>query len=275
MPSSSDSTNHHTGVHRGDYWKYHAGQGLSSGDAKATTTNSQQQVENSKLMGRAKVWQHQEKTTSAYWSCDGAEEEGEPPEAASGGSSQVQEDSTPSAYDNLYGDSLLHTMEKVPTNRVDSVSPGTTVGMCDAEVDQEEVRKAGDSSSSWSSCEVLPLDENNDDLVATSPDIPPKKSKMMTLTQKAEKEIHNTDDHEDNEGEGNDDMHHPSSWASCSVISISPLSTGSSEVFLPSGPPDVQLQESQLKSRDTHSLVANLKQQMAQQKAEYRSRIER
>uniref|UniRef100_A0A087X486 Si:ch211-247j9.1 n=1 Tax=Poecilia formosa TaxID=48698 RepID=A0A087X486_POEFO len=56
---------------------------------------------------------------------------------------------------------------------------------------------------------------------------------------------------------------------------ISPLSTGSSEVFLPSGAPDLQVQESHLESRDTHSLLAKLRQQMAQQKAEYQNRIER
>ncbi|PWA24385.1 hypothetical protein CCH79_00011947 [Gambusia affinis] len=49
----------------------------------------------------------------------------------------------------------------------------------------------------------------------------------------------------------------------------------SSEVFLPSGAPDLQVQESQAESRDTHSLLVNLRQQMVQQKAEYQNRIER
>ncbi|KAM4726911.1 rho GTPase-activating protein 24-like [Anableps anableps] len=274
LPSSSESINHHTGGNRGDYNKYHAGQGPSSVNGQATTTNPHLQAESSK-QGTIVGWQHQEKAASGYWSCSGAEEEGGVLEAASGGSSQAQEDSTPSAYDNLDRASLSHTMVNVPTEMFDSNSPRTNAGMSEAEVDQEELGEAGDSSSSWSSCEVLPLDESNDDLRAVSPDIPPKRSKILPLSQRTGKESHDTDNHEDKGGEGNGAMHHPSSWASCSVVSISPLSTGSSEVFLPSVAPDLQLQESHLESRDTHSLVAKLRQQMAQQKAEYQSRIER
>uniref|UniRef100_A0A3B5MNK4 Rho-GAP domain-containing protein n=1 Tax=Xiphophorus couchianus TaxID=32473 RepID=A0A3B5MNK4_9TELE len=180
-----------------------------------------------------------------------------------------QEDSTPSVYDNLDRASLSHTLENVPTENFDSDSPGTNVGMCEAEVDRAELGKAGDSSSSWSSCEVLPLDESNDDLGVSSPDIPPKRSRMLPLSQRTEQEICDKDAHD-----GNSAKQHPSSWASCSVISISPLSTGSSEVFLPSGAPDLQVQESHVESRDTNSLLANLRQQMTQQKAEYQNRIE-
>uniref|UniRef100_A0A3B3V2C9 Rho GTPase-activating protein 22-like n=1 Tax=Poecilia latipinna TaxID=48699 RepID=A0A3B3V2C9_9TELE len=185
-----------------------------------------------------------------------------------------QEDSTPSVYDNLDRASLSHTLENVPTENFDLDSLGINVGMCETEVDQAELGMAGDSSSSWSSCEVLPLDKSKDELGVSSPDIPPKRSRMLPLNQRREQEICDKDDHEDNGVEGNGAKQHPSSWASCSVISISPLSTGSSEVFLPSGAPDLQVQESHLESRDTHSLLAKLRQQMAQQKAEYQNRIE-
>ncbi|XP_007563965.1 rho GTPase-activating protein 22-like [Poecilia formosa] len=273
LPSSSESINHHPGRHKGDFYKYHSGQGSSSANAQATTTNPQLQTESSNQ--GAMGWQRQEKAASASWSCRGAEEEGEVPEAASGGSSQAQEDSTPSVYDNLDRASLSHTLENVPTENFDLDSPGINVGMCETEVDQAELGTAGDSSSSWSSCEVLPLDKSKDELGVSSPDIPPKRSRMLPLNQRREQEICDKDDHEDNGVEGNGAKQHPSSWASCSVISISPLSTGSSEVFLPSGAPDLQVQESHLESRDTHSLLAKLRQQMAQQKAEYQNRIER
>ncbi|XP_014856961.1 PREDICTED: rho GTPase-activating protein 22-like isoform X1 [Poecilia mexicana] len=273
LPSSSESINHHPGRHKGDFYKYHSGQGSSSANAQATTTNPQLQAKSSNQ--GAMGWQCQEKAASASWSCRGAEEEGEVPEAASGGSSQAQEDSTPSVYDNLDRASLSHTLENVPTENFDLDSPGINVGMCETEVDRAELGTAGDSSSSWSSCEVLPLDKSKDDLGVSSPDIPPKRSRMLPLNQRTEQEICDKDDHEDNGVEGNGAKQHPSSWASCSVISISPLSTGSSEVFLPSGAPDLQVQESHLESRDTHSLLAKLRQQMAQQKAEYQNRIER
>ncbi|MEQ2166432.1 hypothetical protein GOODEAATRI_028020, partial [Goodea atripinnis] len=277
LPFSSESINHHTDEHRGDYYKYHVGQGPSSANAQATTTNPQLQAEISQqgtIIGWAKGWQHTEKAAFVYWSCNGAEEKGDAPGAASGGSSQAQEDSTPSAYDNLDRASLSHSMENVPIEKCDSDSPGTNAGMCEAELDQGQLGRTGDSSSSWSSCELLPLDENNDDLGAVSP-IPPKISKMCPLSLKTKKKSHDEDDNEDSGGSGNGGMHQPKSWASCSVISISPLSTGSSEVFLPSGPPDLQLQESHLELRGTPSLVATLRQQMAQQKAEYQSKIER
>uniref|UniRef100_A0A096MEU4 Si:ch211-247j9.1 n=1 Tax=Poecilia formosa TaxID=48698 RepID=A0A096MEU4_POEFO len=230
-----------------DHSRYHSGQGSSSANAQATTTNPQLQTESSNQ--GAMGWQRQEKAASASWSCRGAEEEGEVPEAASGGSSQAQEDSTPSVYDNLDRASLSHTLENVPTENFDLDSPGINVGMCETEVDQAELGTAGDSSSSWSSCEVLPLDKSKDELGVSSPDIPPKRSRMLPLNQRREQEICDKDDHEDN--------------------------TGSSEVFLPSGAPDLQVQESHLESRDTHSLLAKLRQQMAQQKAEYQNRIER
>ncbi|KAM4547344.1 rho GTPase-activating protein 24-like [Fundulus diaphanus] len=276
LPSSSDSINHCSGGQTGDRYKYHADQGPFSANAQATTTNPQLQAESSKqgaIMGRGKGWRHQEEAPTAYWSCNGGEDE--VPEAASGGSSQAQEDSTPSAYDNLERASLSHMVENVPTEYFDSDSPRANVGTCVADEAQKELGNAGDSSSSWSSCEVLPLDENNDDLGAASPDVPPTRSNMLPLSQKAETGICDEDDHKDNGGGGTCEMHHPSSWASCSVISISPVSTGSSEVFLPSGPPDLQLREPHLELGDTHSLVAKLRQQMAQQKAEYQSRIER
>ncbi|XP_038155572.1 rho GTPase-activating protein 24-like [Cyprinodon tularosa] len=272
LPSSTESIKPHAVGHRGDYNKYHNGQGSSSANAQAATTNSELQGGSSRqgmVLGWDEGWPHPENTSSAYWSVKRAEEEGDVQEVASRSSSQAQEDSTPSAYDNLDRTSLSHAMQNVPMEKSGSPAPGTNAEMCEAGVDQG-LGKEGESSSSWSSCEVLPLDENNDDLGADSPYIPPKRSKMLPLGQKRKRESHDKDDHEDHV-----DTHHPSSWASCSVISFSPLSTGSSEVFLPSGPPPLQLQESHLEMRENHPLVAKLRQQMAQQKAEYQSRIER
>lgn len=136
------------------------------------------------------------------------------------------------------------------------------------ETSESAAEQAGESSSSWSSCEVLPLDEGGDDVGAVGPENAMKTPEKLPLIEKAEQETI----HKDNR---NINTHHPNSWASGSVLSVSPLSTGSSEVFLPSGPSDLQVPVTSSETRSNYSVVAKLRQQMAQQKVEYQRKIER
>lgn len=225
-------------------------------------------------MDWAKAWPGSGEIDAGFWASGAAEEGPAVPEAVSGGSSEAQENSTPSAYDNLDRVSLHQRME----------ATGGHIGVCEEGAEQEEVGQTRDSSSSWSSCEVLPLDESAD--MKVSPDVTPKKSKRLSSNQLPEQENSYVDRHEDNnnnfedeedDDEGNDDsIHPPNSPASGSVLSDSPLSTGSSEVFLPSGHPDVQgPSKPQSQPEEGHSLLAELQKQMAQQKAEYQARIQR
>uniref|UniRef100_A0A8C8DWV6 Si:ch211-247j9.1 n=1 Tax=Oryzias sinensis TaxID=183150 RepID=A0A8C8DWV6_9TELE len=186
------------------------------------------------------------------------EEVGVVPEAASGGSSEAQEDSTPSAYDNLDRASLDPPMEIATC--ATNFSEGH-VGTSALEVDKPETKQ----STPWSSAEILPFDESSEDVEADIPGLSTKKPKEFSSCEKPEKteDLHNND------------TPHPNSPASCSALSDSPLSTGSSEVFLPSAPPNLQEAEHLCASRDAHSLVAKLQQQMVQQKTEYQTRIER
>ncbi|XP_070412081.1 rho GTPase-activating protein 24-like isoform X2 [Nothobranchius furzeri] len=235
----------------------------------ASTAHLQQQDRSKSITptGEPNVWPSLEKAASVLLSCKGAEAN-LGPETASGGSSEAQGDSTPSPYDNLDRASLRQTTKNVPVGKFDTNSPGSRERTSESEVvpeEPEEAEQGGDSSFSWSSFEVLPLNEGGDDVRA-----PPKTPERLPSCQKAEED--NVD--EDNCGDDcDDDVHQPNSWASCSELS--PLSTGSSEVFLPSGAPHVQGPEPQLELRKTHSLVAKLRQQMAQQTAEYQNRIER
>ncbi|KAM7374012.1 hypothetical protein PAMP_006690 [Pampus punctatissimus] len=227
LPSTSQPLQHQADRHN-DYHQHHAGQGSSAANVQTSTTSLQPQdplPDSSKsismLSGRAKAWPGLEEAGSSFWSSGAAEaveEESAVPEAASGGSSEALEVSTPSAYDNLDKVLLCQRMENVTGGHLENNV---------AEVELEAAGQTGDSSSSWSSCEVLPLDESSDAVGGVSPDI------------------------------------------------NSPLSTGSSEVFLPSGPPDLQGPEPQSQPRDAHSLLGELQQQMAQQKAEYQARIHR
>lgn len=229
-------------------------------------------------MGWTKVWSGRGEASSAFWSSAGAEEEGAVPETASGGSSEVQEESTPSAYDNLSRVSLHPPMMDVTDGHLKMSSSGGHIGTGDDEAELEEVEHMRDSSS-WSSCEVLPLDESSDDVGVVSP----VRNGGLPSNQEAEKENGVKDDHEDSnedddensDTDHDDHIHHPNSPASGSVRSGSPLSTGSSDVFLPSGSPDLQGAEDHLQPRDTHSLLDELRQRMAQQKSEYQTRIQR
>lgn len=225
-------------------------------------------------MGWAKAWPSPEKENCGFWSSVGGEGDSGMPETASGGSSEAQEDSTPSAYDNLDKLSLQTTTEDVPGGHFETNFPKGHIGACEKEAEEEEVVQTRDSFSSWSSCEVLPLEENSDAAGAASPGISPKKPDGLPSEQVAGEEDGDKvkiDDHEVKEGDEN----HPNSLASCSVFSDSPLSTGSSEVFLPSGPQEQQGSEPLLQPRDTHTLLAELRQQMVQQKTEYQARIQR
>ncbi|XP_044077493.1 rho GTPase-activating protein 24-like isoform X2 [Siniperca chuatsi] len=266
LPSSSQPLQHHSDRHNIDYHQHHAGQGPSP----------------------AKAWSGPGEADAGFWSSGAAEEEGAVPEIASGGSSDAQEDSTLSAYDNLDRVSQHQRMEDVTGGHLENNDPGGHIGTCDEEAELEEAGQTRDSSSSWSSCEVLPLDESSDAVGAVSLDRSPERPKSLPSSQVAEEQNSDNDDHEennndndedcyddDNDADDDDDVHHPNSPASCSVLSDGALSTGSSEVFLPSGPPDLQVPEPQSQPRDTRSLLAELQQQMAQQKAEYQARIQR
>ncbi|RVE64141.1 hypothetical protein OJAV_G00143380 [Oryzias javanicus] len=195
------------------------------------------------LKGWGKRWSGLQDPTA--WSSDGTEEEmGVVPETASGGSSEAQEDSTPSAYDNLDRASADPPVE-IPARHF---SEGL-VGTPEAEVEKPETKQ----STPWSSGEMLPFD----DVEADTPDPPPEKPPEPEQTGDQEETLH------------------PNSPASCSALSDSPLSTGSSEVFLPSAPPDLQEAELRFDTKETQSMVAKLQQQMVQQKTEYQARIER
>lgn len=204
-------------------------------------------------------------------------------ETVSRGSSEAQEDSVLSTYDNLHSMSPLQIKEDVSGHDPEATDPGD-VGTPE-EQDRQEAGQKRDSSSSWSSCEVLPLDGSDDAVAAVHGDMSPKRWERLHSSQVANEEDSHRDEHEDksnddddgdDEDEGGDDnMYYPNSPASCSVPSNSPLSTGSSEVFLPSSPPDLQGPEAPSQPRDAHSLLAELRQQMAQQRAEYQARIQR
>ncbi|KAI3374017.1 hypothetical protein L3Q82_022573, partial [Scortum barcoo] len=284
LPTSSQ---HHSDRHNVDYHQHHDGQRPSSAKVQASTTSLQVQdplPDSSKprtvLMGWAKAWPGPEEVDAGFWSSGAAEEECAVPETASGGSSDAQENSTLSAYDNLDRASLMcHRMENVTSGHFETNDPGSHVQ--DFEEKAEVVEEEGqtrDSSSSWSSCEVLPLDESGNAEGALSPDMSPKRPSRLPSGQEAEKENNDREDSDDkveDDNEDDDDIHHPNSLASGSVLSVSPLSTGSSEVFLPSGPPEIQGPEPRPQPSNAHSLLADLRRQMAQQKAEYQVRIQR
>ncbi|XP_022594409.1 rho GTPase-activating protein 24-like [Seriola dumerili] len=282
LPSSSQSPQHH---------QHHAGQGPSPANAQASTTSLQLQdplPDTSKprltLMGWAEAWSGPGEADAGFWSSSAAEEAAAVPETASRGSSEAQEDSTPSAYDNMDRVALHQRMEDVPGGAFETNNPGGRIGTCEEEAELQEAGQTRDSSSSWSSCEFLPLDKSGDAARAVSPDMSPEKPKRLPSSQVAEEENsakhghednNNNDDDEDGDDDDDDGIHHPNSPASCSVLSDSFLSTGSSEVFLPSGPPNFQGPEPESQPREAHSLLAELQKQMAQQKAEYQARIQR
>lgn len=175
---------------------------------------------------------------SAFWS-SGAGEGG-----ASAASSEALEDSTLSTYDNL--SVCLQPGQEVGAEHLD---PEGHVGSS-----EEEGQKRG--SPSWSSCEILPLNESEDaaDVAAPEPEEPGRRNSA-------------------DEGEGEEEAFYPTSPASCSAPSDVSLSTGSSDVFLPSAPPDLQGPETPTQPSDAQSLLSKLQQEMGQQRAEYQAKI--
>ncbi|XP_051732620.1 rho GTPase-activating protein 24 isoform X2 [Ctenopharyngodon idella] len=156
------------------------------------------------------------------------------PERALGeskGSSEVQ-DSTLSVYDNIVTEEqgVRYTEEAKGTASV------------------------AESSSPWSSCEIVPLDGGSGSGGAASPcHGSPGQFPSFRMDS------------------GEDDLR-PNSPASSSAPTDAPLSTGSSEVFLPNAP------QEPLGFPASHAmqcLVAGLRQQMTRQKAEYEAKINR
>lgn len=158
------------------------------------------------------------------------------PERALGeskGSSEVQ-DSTLSVYDNIV------TEEQGERYTEDKEAKGTA--------------SVAESSSSWSSCEIVPLDGGSGSGGAASP-CHGSPGQFPSLRMDS----------------GEDDLR-PNSPASSSAPTDAPLSTGSSEVFLPNAP------QEPLGFPASHAmqcLVAGLRQQMTRQKAEYEAKINR
>ncbi|XP_029304243.1 rho GTPase-activating protein 24-like [Cottoperca gobio] len=280
LPSSSQSDRHNI-----DYHQCHAGRGPSTSNVHASITSLELQdplPDSSKpsptLMSWAKAWPDSGEAGAGSWSSGAAEEEGAVPGTASGGSSEAQENSNLSTYDNLERASssdacLRQRMEEVT---VETNNQEGHIGTCEEEAELDEAGRTKFSISSWSSCEVLPLDDSSDAVGAVIPDTSPKRLQRLPSNQAEEEENSDNDNNnEDNDEEDDDDIHHPNSLASCSVLSDSFLSTGSSDVFLPSGPPDIQGPEPQSQPRNGHSVLAELRHQMAQQKAEYQARVQR
>jgi len=241
------------------------------------------------------------------------EEEGAVPEEASGGSSEFQEeDSCPSVYDNLSRASLCQGMEVDGSDALDAdaaamhLDPSLIVREGAGE---EEAQHSLVSSFSFSSCEVLPTDGTGDCVAecGSSPDPSLRSSPMFLSNQGSEdndlyegeeddndddddsgdEHIDDDDDNDDDDDGGNmdddddddnptGDLQPPNSPASCSVPSDLLLSTGSSEVFLPSGSPDPQPgSQAQSEAPHVHSHLAELRQQMTQQSTEYQATISR
>ncbi|XP_055035734.2 rho GTPase-activating protein 24 isoform X1 [Misgurnus anguillicaudatus] len=111
-----------------------------------------------------------------------------------------------------------------------------------------------ESSNSWSSCEITPLDGNSE----SSGEATPCQDSLG----------HFSSFRMDSCEEGP----HPYSPASSSAPTDAPLSTGSSEVFLPNAPHEPLGFPA---SHAMQCLVAGLRQQMARQKAEYEAKINR
>nr|XP_040037958.1 rho GTPase-activating protein 24-like [Gasterosteus aculeatus aculeatus] len=256
VPSSSQPLQHHSDRHNVDYRQRHVGRGPSSANVDPGEADA------------------------GFWRPGGAEEEGAAPGPASGGSSEAQEDSNLSAYDNLDGESLRHRMEDA--GHFESDHPRGHIGPRGEDAAVEGMGHSRDSSSSWSSCEVLPLDEGGEAMALVFPDASPKTLTTPERVAGGENagndhpgDCNDSDDNDEDNYGGDDAVHHLNSPASCSAASDSPLSTGSSEVFLPSGPPALRGPEPESKPGDAHSTLAELQHQMAQQKAEYQTRIQR
>ncbi|XP_046873457.1 rho GTPase-activating protein 24 isoform X2 [Hypomesus transpacificus] len=167
------------------------------------------------------------------------------------GSSETQEDSTLSVYDNL--DIRSVELKGEVGERGEDHAGGLAVTKQEVEPEPE-----ADSTSSWSSCEGLPLDGGGA-VGAEGGAIPEQRPARFTSFRS-----HTEEDDEDP---------HPNSPASSSVPTDPLLSTGSSEVFLPSGPLEPLAPAPHVQA--IHCLLAGLRQQMARQRAEYETKIQR
>ncbi|XP_058271241.1 rho GTPase-activating protein 24 isoform X2 [Hemibagrus wyckioides] len=158
----------------------------------------------------------------------------------SGGSSEAQ-DSTLSVYDNMV----------IGVQLDDCIEEGEAgPGMVDLE---GGTARMADSNSSWSSCEILLGDVGSGSGGTTSP----CHSSVCFPSFRSDL--------------GESDLH-PCSPASSTAPTDAPLSTGSSEVFLPNASSDSQDPPA---SQAIQCLVVGLRQQMARQKAEYEAKISR
>lgn len=158
----------------------------------------------------------------------------------SGGSSEAQ-DSTLSVYDNMVTGVQLDDC-------IEEGEAGT--GMVDLE---GGTARMADSTSSWSSCEILLGDVGSGSGGTASP----CHSSVCFPSFRSDL--------------GESDLH-PCSPASSTAPTDAPLSTGSSEVFLPNASSDSQDPPA---SQAIQCLVVGLRQQMARQKAEYEAKISR
>lgn len=158
----------------------------------------------------------------------------------SGGSSEAQE-STLSVYDNMVTGVQMDDC-------IEEGEAGT--GIVDLE---GGTARMADSTSSWSSCEILLGDGGSGSGGTASP----CHSSRCFPSYRSDL--------------GESDLH-PNSPASSTAPTDAPLSTGSSEVFLPNAPSDSQDPSG---SQAIQCLVVGLRQQMARQKAEYEAKIHR
>nr|XP_061818685.1 rho GTPase-activating protein 24-like [Nerophis lumbriciformis] len=256
VPSSSQASQPQLDGNSIDYHQH-----LSS--CGSSPANAQNRQHRSIHMGWIEAWSGLGDTVSHLWSSGAPQSTGEGleiPEVASGGSSDAQEDSTPSVYDNLNRASSSQMMADVAGEQLQNNGQG------ESEEEPEDAWQTVDESSSWSSCEILPLDKSSDPEV--SPDMTSKRPPSSPAEENCQEQLDS-----DNRSEG-DTGHHLNSPTSVSILS--PISTGSSEVFLPSGPPpDLPGSEPQLQSSNAQSLLAELRQQMARQKTDYQDRIKR
>ncbi|XP_028839411.1 rho GTPase-activating protein 24 isoform X3 [Denticeps clupeoides] len=166
------------------------------------------------------------------------------------GSSDAQ-DSTLSVYDNM------DTMELVTDAIGDADMAATGSGGRGAAVADGSSGSMADSSSSWSSCEILFVDEPASVPNGNGVSSPVQDSISFFSSFRTEP---------------GDEEPHPNSPASSSAPTDAVLSTGSSEVFLPAAPADPHA------PTPTHALrclLAGLRQQMEKQKVEYETRITR
>ncbi|XP_072301650.1 rho GTPase-activating protein 24-like [Eucyclogobius newberryi] len=186
-----------------------------------------------------------------YWTPDETPNEGLA--SLSGCSSVSGGISTPSAYDNMKQESSMR-------GSFENVRAENRARQNNSDEQNE------DSGASWSSCEIIPLEESVSPVAsakthASSPAVELREVIDGPAGEEAFESLHYT------------------TPTSRSEPSVSPLSTGSSEVFLPSGPAS-ELQDQAADSgksepRDAHSLLVELQRQMARQREEYQVRIHR